>query len=1118
MRITFSLLFILFLVSTRLFATHYMGGHITFSKTEDNFYTFKLTRYFDCGITVFQPSLIIPLKVLDSNSEVFTQIFLTYDSAASFESAPICSFLNYSTVCTGGTLFGYESFTYSSSPVFIPPFAEFTLVFGECCRNSSINQINSLNTDLTFFTLVKNTEANNSPTFNQSGTRIICANTPTALYLGANDSDGDILRYYFAPGKQNMQTNINYANGFSANEPIPGIVLDSITGIAYINHGIIGAYALSYEVREYGINGTLKSITHREIQIQIANCSNHQNNLDLTSINYSTNAIQNDSLSFRICKGESLNLELTFYDPDTLQILNATSNINEFLPAALITTSGTNPISLMIETGLLNQLIPYSFEIDIRDNHCPYYSENTYKVSIEILDFTEIQGNTLACSGDSVSLHASGGTQFTWLDLNNNMLIPGLEISCNPCQNAKVAPIQTTSYIVESNNPFCSNRDTITVQVVNGFELSLIASDTVICHNNSIQLNAIVTPPGVYQYNWHQSLLIDNNSPNQFIDSVPPGIHFVKLDVENSDGCIKTKELFISSLPAPEAQITQQFDCENNIVQLHAGNLNFNGYIPVGNSQNFNSNTDYPCVLGNNQNGAKHMLLYQYNESSFSQYPFVNLCSIGFEVVSLNNSATTLYQLSIRIGTTSDSTLNTGTNYSLTQTVFLSSVHQITSGWNSFNFSTPFTWPSNQNLLIEICYNNFSQTENVSIRYSATPFTSVIYNHGGGLNVCNSNYNQTSDKRANIRFGICGGADLYSYYNYYWQPVSDVSNPNLYNPIAFEMNQTYSVIISTPDNMCADTTILVMNNPDSLVYDCSGICNGPNLIGDIDNNQVYDNNDINFYRTQALSYETQGTNCTDLNLDGKIDISDLVMLNNCRVFGDNMPNQNGGVSNGCDFPFTGNNFQDTVYLKTGNVYSNYFEVLIKNPTRKVGGVQLDFKNIIITFAQNAVQNAFMTFAYVSANNHKRVIGFGSVTNSVAINNDYQLLCKVFYSFANQHTCMIDTLIKAVDEYGKRMSVVIDAGCLPLTLNKNSENVSLQIIPNPSNGIFQISLKSHAPEIMSLRVFNSFGEMVHSGRINAQSQNELNLSHLPKGLYELNILGKDISHHSKIIIQ
>jgi hypothetical protein len=84
-----------------------------------------------------------------------------------------------------------------------------------------------------------------------------------------------------------------------------------------------------------------------------------------------------------------------------------------------------------------------------------------------------------------------------------------------------------------------------------------------------------------------------------------------------------------------------------------------------------------------------------------------------------------------------------------------------------------------------------------------------------------------------------------------------------------------------------------------------------------------------------------------------------------------------------------------------------------------------------------------------------------------------------------------------------------------------EGVSLQIYPNPNNGIFTLEIGSQKPELMDITILSQKGETVyllHEIKVNGVLTEKVNLSMLPQGTYLVqlsNSLGKIIR---KIVIQ
>lgn len=88
---------------------------------------------------------------------------------------------------------------------------------------------------------------------------------------------------------------------------------------------------------------------------------------------------------------------------------------------------------------------------------------------------------------------------------------------------------------------------------------------------------------------------------------------------------------------------------------------------------------------------------------------------------------------------------------------------------------------------------------------------------------------------------------------------------------------------------------------------------------------------------------------------------------------------------------------------------------------------------------------------------------------------------------------------------------------PVGIKKLVRSEQIVVFPNPSEGNFTIKLKGNV-KMNSVRLFNSIGNELFSAN---PSQNEfgLNVDHLPKGVYTLNVTdSKGEAHFQKLIIQ
>jgi gliding motility-associated-like protein len=94
------------------------------------------------------------------------------------------------------------------------------------------------------------------------------------------------------------------------------------------------------------------------------------------------------------------------------------------------------------------------------------------------------------CRGQSTLLQARGANTYQWS--------PTQGLSCANCDSPTAQPLVTTTYVVTGRNNFgCASTDTLTVEVVQPFDISWSASDS-LCLGQSKQLSA----NGAFRYEW----------------------------------------------------------------------------------------------------------------------------------------------------------------------------------------------------------------------------------------------------------------------------------------------------------------------------------------------------------------------------------------------------------------------------------------------------------------------------------------------------------------------------------------------------------------------------------------------------------------------------------------
>lgn len=244
--------------------------------------------------------------------------------------------------------------------------------------------------------------------------------------------------------------------------------------------------------------------------------------------------------------------------------------------------------------------------------------------------------------------------------------------------------------------------------------------------------------------------------------------------------------------------------------------------ITMGTGTTANSTTSYPAIYGNFYRNTRHQILYLASELLAAGVLPGKISSISWNISTI--TGTTAYpDFTIKMKCTSVTDLSSTAfdQVGLTQVFYSPSVN-ITTGWNTYAFTTAYEWDGVSNILIDVCNSQTipSYTQNSSSPYSITPFVSVRWFNSDGTVACpiatGNSYSPNNTYRPNIKFGNCGGSNP-SAFTYTWTPSIGLSSTTSYSTVA---NPSVTTIYSVQVNpigqtncMQAQTATLVVINP-----------------------------------------------------------------------------------------------------------------------------------------------------------------------------------------------------------------------------------------------------------------------------------------------------------------
>lgn len=169
-------------------------------------------------------------------------------------------------------------------------------------------------------------------------------------------------------------------------------------------------------------------------------------------------------------------------------------------------------------------VIPGNYTVTVKDMMDCVTSFNTTVGLTSNLTFTP-QIDPIICEGKSTQLELiSNGTDYSWS--------PAIGLDNPSISNPVANPVTTTEYIVTTTLGFCSEKDTVIVNV-NAAPIPNAGSDGYICFGQTYQLQGT----GGTQYSWSPSTYLDNTDIPNPVSSAPKDMTYTLSILSDVNGC-----------------------------------------------------------------------------------------------------------------------------------------------------------------------------------------------------------------------------------------------------------------------------------------------------------------------------------------------------------------------------------------------------------------------------------------------------------------------------------------------------------------------------------------------------------------------------------------------------
>ncbi|AEV34243.1 hypothetical protein Oweho_3292 [Owenweeksia hongkongensis DSM 17368] len=259
-------------LSTVTFASHIVGGEMSYKCLGNDYYQITLRYYRDCGGVVMPPSTDIEIAnpsgtiIQTHNVPKGPSSFLNVNQPGCGQPTPA--------ICI-------ETAEYVVDSAYLPGgLASYTIYNQECCRNNNVDNIaNAWKTGATFPAYLYPSSTlgcNSSPTFGAYPPVAIPVNVPLSVPINASDVDGDSLFFQLCSPLNDATpsspfSSVSFAPGYSSNNMVPSspaFSIDPATGILSGTPNQLGKFAIGICVNEYR-NGVLIGKVRRDYQFTV---------------------------------------------------------------------------------------------------------------------------------------------------------------------------------------------------------------------------------------------------------------------------------------------------------------------------------------------------------------------------------------------------------------------------------------------------------------------------------------------------------------------------------------------------------------------------------------------------------------------------------------------------------------------------------------------------------------------------------------------------------------------------------------------------------------------------------------------------------------------------------
>jgi PKD repeat protein len=234
--------------------------------------------------------------------------------------------------------------------------------------------------------------------------------------------------------------------------------------------------------------------------------------------------------------------------------------------------------------------------------------------------------------------------------------------------------------------------------------------------------------------------------------------------------------------------------------------------------------------------------------------------------------------------------------------------------------------------------------------------------------------------------------------------------------ISFDRDANNNIINFVKDQNCP------------LIYDCLGVpfgstqpdcaANCPGIIvkGDVNGSGSLEPTDASQYVQEILGNDAVVTDCTDMDSDNNITVTDAALIAGCSWYGPDYVDPS-GVHNHCiwDVEFVDPNHMVTLSIGDINLAQNYIDIHVLNPDNEIVGYEFTVSGFTILSVENLIDPAVYDINAQASLGGNKVIGLSYDGMMIPKNLAPAPMVRIYYQSLTSSMVCVSSIVDIVNE-------------------------------------------------------------------------------------------------------